>query len=200
MKHLPHVKNVSAGMNYWDPNHAAIFEVYFTLPPKLQSKYKEEETLLTEQVVSVSGLDELNKTVQAGTQKFFGVDVSFLQPTLEHTYCEFTIVFNLNLRNVTDNWVFRIFKEWEYLGYNLADGTRTLSADYISDVCHIAEANRDGTVWRDFTFHRCMITEVSGLNDLDYTNQDARKLTVKWRADYWDETIAEGTPSTGGAA
>lgn len=193
MNHLPHVKKVSAGMNKWDPNQSAIFEVYFMLPPQLQSKFMEEEKLLTEQVVSVSGLDALQKTVQAGSQKFFGVDVSFLNPALDNTFAEFTIVFNLNLRNVTDNWVFRVFREWESLGYNLLDGTRTLAADYISDLCHIAEANRDGTVWRDFTFHRCMLIGVEGLNELEYTNNEARKLTVKFRADYWDEDISTGT-------
>lgn len=193
--HLPHVKNVKSGMNKWDPNHAAIFEVYFTLPPSLQGEYKEDEALLTEQVVSVAGLDALQKTVQAGSQKFFGVDVSYLNPTLDNTYAEFTIVFNLNLRNVTDNFVLNVFKSWEKLGYNLLDGTRTLENQYISDVCRIAEANRDGTIWRSFTFHRCMIIEVSGLDTLEYTNNEARKLTVKWRADYWDEELASGSDS-----
>ena len=59
--------------------HSAIFEVYFTLPVAIQDKFKDDEAILTEQVVSVSGLDALQKTPQAGSQKFFGVDVSFLE-------------------------------------------------------------------------------------------------------------------------
>jgi len=84
--HLPHIKNTQAGNNFYDPMHSAIYEVYFTLPNALRSTFKDDEAVLTEQVFSVSGLDALQKTVQAGSQRFFGVDVSFLNPTLESTY------------------------------------------------------------------------------------------------------------------
>lgn len=188
--HLPHITNIQAGMNNWDPNHQAIFEVYFTLPTALQAKYKEDEALLTEQVASVSGLDALQKVPGAGSQKFMGVDVSFLNPTYDNTYAEFSIVFNLNLRNATDNFVLKIFKDWSRMSYNLLDGTRALANDYIAECCRVAEANRDGQIWRTFVFHRCMPIEVSGLDTLEYTNNEARKLTVKFRSDYWDEDIS----------
>ena len=76
--HLPHIKNTQAGNNYYDPMHSSIYEVYFTLPTAIQSDFKDDEAILTEQVFSVAGLDALQKTVQAGSQKFFGVDVSFV--------------------------------------------------------------------------------------------------------------------------
>ena len=193
LAHIPHVRNVVAAQNYYDPNHQAIFEVYFTLPQKVKDKIggssSEDEATLTEQVVSVSGLDALQKTAQAGTQKFFGVDASYSNPSLDQTYCEFTVVFNLNLRNVTDNWVFKIFKYWSQICYDVATGQRTLMSEYMSDLLRISEANRNGDIWRTVTFHRGFPVEVSGLDTLEYTNNEARKLTVKFRSDWWDEVF-----------
>lgn len=188
--HLPHIKNTKSGINKYDPMHQAVFEVYFTLPEAIQSTFKDEEAILTEQVTQITGLDALQKTVQAGSQKFFGVDVSFLNPTLETTYAELTISLNLNIRNKTDAFVLKVFKAWEKLGYDLMDGTRTLMADYCADNLRIAEANRDGTIWRSFIFHKVLLTNVEGLNELNYTNNEARILTVTFRADYWEEDLA----------
>jgi len=190
ISHLPHIKNTQAGNNYYDPMHSAVFEVYFTLPVAIQDQYKDDEAILTEQVISVDGLDALQKTVQAGQQKFFGVDVSYLNPTLDNTYAELTVVMNLNIRNATDAYVLKVFKAWEKLGYDLSDGTRTLMADYVADNLRISEANRDGTVWRSYIFHKVLLTGVEGLNDLNYTNNEARQLTVRFRADWWDEDLA----------
>lgn len=190
ISHLPHIKNTKAGNNYYDPMHSSVFEVYFTVPTAIQDKFKEDEAILTEQVVSVSGLDALQKTVQAGQQKFLGVDVSYLNPTLETTYAELEIVFNLNIRNATDAYVLKLFKAWEKLGYDLSDGTRTLMADYVADNLRISEANRDGTVFRSYIFHKVLLTNVTGIDALNYTDNEARTLTVQFRADWWDEDMA----------
>lgn len=190
LNHVPHVRNVKAAQENWDPNHQAIFEVYFTLPDVIRGGRDEDEATLTEQVVSVSGLDVLQKTAQAGTQKFFGVDMSYSNPSLDSTYAEITIVFNLNLRDSTDNWVLKIFKEWSQICYDVATGNRTLMRDYVCEVLRISEANRNGDVWRAITFHRGFPVEVSGLDGLEYTNNEARKLTVKFRSDWWDEVIS----------
>jgi len=188
--HLPHIKNTQSGINKWDPMYQAIFEVYFTLPEAIQSTFKEDEAILTEQVISITGLNALQKTVQAGSQKFYGVDVSFLQPTLETTYAELTINLNLNLRNATDAFVLKVFKAWSKLGYDLSDGTRTLMVDYCADNLRIAEAARDGQIWRSFIFHKVLLTNIEGLDELNYENKDARTLSVTFRADYWDEDMA----------
>ena len=190
LTHLPHIRNVQSGINKYDPMHSAMYEVYFTLPEAIQSQFKDDEAVLTEQVTEVTGLDALQKTVGAGQQKFMGVDVSFLNPTLDNTYAELTINLNLNIRNATDAFVLKVFKAWEKLGYDLSDGTRTLMADYCTDNLRIAEANRDGTIWRSYIFHKVMLTGVTGLDSLNYTSNDARILTVTFRADDWDEDLA----------
>ena len=190
LTHLPHIKNTQSGINKYDPMHSAMYEVYFTLPEAIQSQFKDDEAVLTEQVTEVTGLDALQKTVSAGQQKFMGVDVSYLNPVLDNTYAELTINLNLNIRNATDAFVLKVFKAWEKLGYDLSDGTRTLMADYCTDNLRIAEANRDGTIWRSYIFHKVMLTGVTGLDSLNYTSNDARVLTVTFRADYWDEDLA----------
>jgi len=194
ISHLPHIKNTQAGNNYYDPMHSAVFEVYFTLPTAIQDKFKDDEAILTEQVVSVTGLDALQRTVQAGQQKFLGVDVSYLNPTLENTFAELTITFNLNIRNATDAYVLKVFKAWEKLGYDLSDGTRTLMADYVADNLRVSEANRDGTVWRSYIFHKVMITNVANIDELNYTNNEARTLQVTFISDWWDEDLAWSKP------
>ena len=187
--HLPHIQQVKAGANLWDPMHQSIFEVSFELPDAISQKFAGDVEILTEQVTAVSGLDALQKTVQAGQQKFLGVDVSFLNPVLDNTRAEFTITLNLNLRDAKDAYVLKIFKAWGKLGYDLADGTRTLMKDYVAENLTINEANRDGTIWRSFIFHKVMLTNMEGLNELSYENNDARQITVSFVSDYWDEDL-----------
>ena len=195
--HLPHIKKVTSGRNYYDPMHSAIFEVEFSLPDLIQSKFTSDLPILTEQVVSVSGLDALQHTTTAGQQKFLGADVSYLNPTLDNTYAELSVVLNLNIRNVTDNFVLRAFKEWETLSYNLNNGVRHLMADYVADTLTINQANRDGTIFRSVTFYKVMLTGVTGIDELNYTNNEACQITVSFRADYWTEETA---PQGSGAA
>ena len=191
VSHLPHIMNTKAGIDRQDPMHSAIFEVYFQLPLALKSIFgSEDEHTITEQVTDVDGLDQLQKVVGAGSQKFFGVDVSFLNPTMEQTFCEFTVNFNLNIRNHTDAWLLKIFKAWGNLGYNLQDGTRTLMDDYVSNSVRIAEANRNGEIWRSYIFHKVMVVNVTGLPSLNYTENEPRKLSVTFRSDNWDEDLA----------
>lgn len=195
--HLPHLRNVEAASltNPADPMHASIFEVIFSTPDKISNILPDGLGILTEQVTSVSGLDALQKTPAAGQQKFLGADVSYLNPTLDNTYAEITIELNLNLRNTTDAYVFRVFKAWQKLNYDLSSGERELMKNYMANNLIINEANRDGTVWRKVEFYRVMMTSCTGLDALDYTNNEARKLTVVFRADRWDETIESGIGS-----
>jgi len=192
ISHLPHIKNVKAGMEKWDPMHQSIYEVGFTVPGALadQGFTGDELAILSQQVVSISGLDALQKVAGVNSQKFLGVDVSFLNPVLDSTTAEFSIVFNLNLRNTTDAYVLNLFKAWGRLSYDIGNGRRTLKKDYTCDTMHISEANRDGTVWREIIFKDVFITALAGLDTLDYNSSDARQLTVTFRADYWEEKTA----------
>ena len=190
LTHLPHIKNVKSGINKYDPVHNSIYEVYFTLPAAIQEQFKEDEVLLTEQVTNVGGLDVLQKTTETGEQKFYGVTVSYLNPVLDTTAADITIDLNLNLRNVTDNFVLKVFRAWENLSYNLADGTRSIKMGYISDNLRIAVATRNGDIWRSTIFHLVMLKGVTGLDALDYQNNEAMKLSCVFRSDYWEDELS----------
>ena len=190
LTHLPHVRNIQVAVNRQDPNHSAVFEVYFTLPDAIRGQFSEDEAILTEQVVSVTGLDALQKSTNVGTQRFMGVNVSHHAPTMEDTRITLTIEFNLNLREVTDNWVLKAFQAWKNLNYNLADGTRTLKRDYVADTLRVAEANRDGTIWRSYVFHDVLIGDITGIDTLNYDDNEARKISVVFVSDYWSDDIA----------
>ena len=190
LTHLPHVRNIKSGINRWDPNHSAVFEVYFTLPAAIQGQFAEDEAILTEQVTDVSGLDQLQKNTPVGKQRFMNVDVSHSSPVIDETRATITIVFNLNLRNVTDNFVLKVLMAWKNLNYNLADGTRTLKNTYVADNLRIAEANRDGTIWRSYVFHDVILGDLTGIDTLNYDDNEARKITAVFVSDFWDDDIA----------
>ena len=190
LTHLPHVRNIKSGINRYDPNHSAVFEVYFTLPVAIQSQFTEDEAILTEQVTDVSGLDALQKNTPVGKQRFMNVDVSHSSPVIDETRATITITFNLNLRNVTDNFVLKVLMAWKNLNYNLADGTRTLKNDYVADNLRIAEANRDGTIWRSYVFHDVILGDITGIDTLNYDDNEARKITAVFVSDFWDDDIA----------
>ena len=190
LSHLPHLKNMESGNNKWDPVNNAVYEMYFTLPDAIRSEFAEDEVILTNQVTEVSGLDALQHTTGVGSQKFHGVDVSYHNPMMDTTVADVTVTLNLNLRNVTDNFVLKVFRAWENLNYNLADGTRTLLADYSSDAMRIAIANRAGDVVRSIVFNRVLLTGVSGIDTLNYTDNEPQKLQVTFRCDYWDDVYA----------
>lgn len=190
LTHLPHVRNISASVNRMDPVPASVFEVYFTLPDAIKSTFADSEALLTEQVQNVNGLNNLHKNTPVGKQRFMGVDVSHAGAVMEDTRATFTITFNLNLRDVTDNFVYKALLAWKNLNYNLADGTRTLKKDYTADVLRIAEANRDGTVWRSTVFNDILIDNIDGMDTLDYTDNEPRSIAVTFVADSWNQDIA----------
>lgn len=192
MSHLPHIMNMKSGANKYDPVHNSIFEVQIAIPSALQSAFAEEQEMLIEQATNVTGIEALQKTTAAGSQKFHGVDVSFLNPVLDNTSADITVDFNLNLKDTNDNFVLRLFKEWARISYDLHSGARSLKNEYCAASMMIAEANRDGTIWRAYSFKDIMVTNIQGLGTLDYTSNEPQKLQVTFRTDYWEEVLATG--------
>lgn len=193
MAKLPHLRNVYSyndGSGPWDPVNVAVFEVEFDLPEAIRSEFAGDIPILSQQVTDISGIDGLQMNPGVGEQKFYGVTSSFLNPMLDTTAIDVTMNLNLNLRNVSDNFVFRIFKAWQKRNHDLQTGTRRLMKDYIADGIKIRQANRDGTVWREVTLHKVILTGISNFDSLDYTNNEAVKLQVTFRCDFWDEDIA----------
>lgn len=187
---LPHIQNSEAGRNKFDPAFKNIFEVYFTLPAAIAGEFGKDEMLLTEHVKTISGLSALNRAPATGTQKFMGTDRSFINPKLDNTRAEIEIRLTLNLRNSTDNYIYKLFRAWAALGYNQNTGYRHLKKDYCADWLRVSIANQAGDIYQDIVFKDVMINgDMDGINDLDYESADAVELSVKFVSDWWQETM-----------
>lgn len=188
---LPHITNSEAGRNYYDPYHSCLFAVYFTLPAALKDAFGKDEALLTEHITKISGIDGLDKGPEHMTQSFQGTTRSYLKPKMDGTSFELTCEFNLNLRNGTDNYIFKLFKAWKNLNYDLETGTIVLKKDYVADWLRVCVANRAGDIIRDIVFKDVMLKGgLEGISELDYSTTDEVKLTVHFISDWAKELNA----------
>lgn len=189
---LPHITNSEAGRNLYDPYHNCLFEVYFTLPAAIRAQFGQDEALLTEHVVKIEGLENLDKGPEASVeQKFQGTTRTYLAPKMDNTSAELTVEFNLNLRNGVDNYIYKVFKAWKNLNYDLETGTIVLKKDYVAEWMRVCVANRAGDVIKEVIFKDIMLSgNVDGLGSLDYSSNDPVNITVKFKSDWWKETIA----------
>jgi hypothetical protein len=190
---LPHLRNSQAGRNKWDPVHGSIFEIRFTVPEAIRADFGKDEVLITEHVTKISGIGAiLNKAPEVSQQKFMGTDRSFIVPTLGSTHAELEVEFTLNYRDDTDNFLYKLFRAWAALGYDINTGSRSLKREYCADWLNVAIANRAGDIVHEIIFKDVMINGDLGgtYGDLDYTSNEAATLSVKLVSDWWDENQA----------
>ena len=116
---LPHITNSEAGRNLYDPSHSCIYEVYFTLPAAIRAEFAQDEALITEHVQKITGLGALDKGPETVTQKFMGTTRTFVAPKMDDTSAELKVDLSLNLRKGVDNYIYKIFKAWKNLNYDL---------------------------------------------------------------------------------
>ena len=189
---LPHITNSTAGRNRMEPVNNNIFEVTFTVPAAIQGVASPDDiVVLTEQVTKVSGIGTLDIGPSTSTQKFMGSTITYLNNKIDNTSHEFTVDFNLNLRNATDNFVYKILKAWNHLGYNIEDGSTALKNDYVAEYMKIKIANRAQDVYREIIFKDVMMKEGFKIQDeLNYESNDIQPLEVKFVSDWAIETNA----------
>ena len=187
---LPHIQNSQAGRNHYDPVYTSLFEVYFTLPDALREKFGQDEAIITEHVLKISGLDGLDKSAEKVTQKFMGTTRTFLAPKIGDTSFELDIDLTLNLRNATDNYIYKLFKEWNNLGYDLSTGETRLKKDYIANWLKVSIANRQGDIYREVVFKDVILTGITAPGEYNYETPDAAQLNVKFSSDWATELNA----------
>lgn len=188
---LPHLQNSTAGRNKFDPVHVNIFEVRFTVPEALRAEFGKDELLLTEHVTKISGLNALNRAPATGTQKFMGTDRTYIMPKLESTRAELEVTFTLNLRDDVDNYIYKLFRAWAGLGYDINTGARALKREYCADWMNIAIANRRGDIFHEIIFKDVMMNgDMTGIDELNYETGEAAEISVKFVSDWWQETKA----------
>ena len=187
---LPHITNSQAGVNKYDIVAPNMFEVYFSLPEPLRAVFGKDEQLLTEHVLKISGLNNLSKAPAVSQQKFMGTDRSYIQTKVDNTFAEISIDLSLNLRNKTDNYIYKLFLAWAQLGYNINTGERHLKKDYCADWLKVSIGNRAGDIYQEVVFKDVMINgDISALAEYNYDTADAQNLTVKFVSDWWKNTM-----------
>ena len=189
---LPHITNSTAGRNRMEPVNVNIFEVTFTIPAALQNSTTPDDiVVLTEQVTKISGLGTLDKGPDVQTQKFMGTTITYLNNKLDSTSHELKVSMNLNLRNATDNFVYKIFKAWNHLGYNIEDGSTALKNDYVAEYLKVKIANRAQDVYREIIFKDVMLANGFTMQDeLNYETNDLAQLELTFKSDWATEINA----------
>ena len=190
---LPHITNSTAGREKYDVLYKNIFEVQFTLPEAIKPDFGSDEAILTEHVISISGLENLDKAPEANVvQKFMGTTRTYLSGGLADTSAEITVKLSLNLRNGTDNYIYKLFRAWSKLNYDIATGDKSLKKDYTADFLSVKIGNRAGDIYRDITFKDVIINGpivVSG--EYSYESpDDILDLEVKFKSDWWEDRLA----------
>ena len=84
-----------------------------------------------------------------------------------------------------------MFKAWAELGYNQATGERHLKKDYCAGWLKISIANQAGDIYREIVFKDVMVNGDlgGGHEEVDYDSADALELTVKFKSDWWQDTM-----------
>jgi hypothetical protein len=127
-----------------------------------------------------------SKTVE---QKFMGTTRTFIKPALDNTSAEISVDLSLNLRNGVDNYIYKLFKAWARLGYNINTGERSLKKDYCADWLKVSIANQAGDIYREIVFKDVMLSgPIEGMGEYDYGTADPKQITVKFKSDWWKET------------
>ena len=188
---LPHIKNSQAGINRQDPVYNNMFEVYFTIPAALQAQFGGDVAVLTEQVQSVDGLGTLDKGPGTSEQKFMGTTRTYLNSKMDSTSHELTVKIALNLRKRTDNYIYKLFKAWNNLGYNKSTGETTVKEDYVADWMKVVIANRAGDIFKEIIYKDIMLSEgFEAFGTLDYSSNEFVELTAKFKSDWADDDDA----------
>ena len=190
---LPHITNSTAGRNKYEVLYKNIFEVMFTLPAAIQGDFGSDTALITEHVLTVGGLDALDKAPEAGTtQKFMGTTRTYLNSGVEDTSAEITIKLSLNLRNAVDNYIYKIFRAWSKLGYDIETGEKSLKTKYTADFLQISVGNRHGDIYRRVIFKDMILSKINGgMSDLDYTSMsELMEMEITFKSDWWQDEVA----------
>ena len=70
-------------------------------------------------------------------------------------------------------------------------GERTLKDDHVADFLRIVQFNKRGDIFRDITYHDIVLTEVSGLDSVEYGDPTGiHELNIKFRSDWADDVDA----------
>ena len=119
-----------------------------------------------------------------------GTDRSYIQPKLDSTHAELEVEFTLNLRDETDNYIYKLLRAWAALAYDQNTGERHLKKDYCAQWLKVSVGNAVGDIYREVVFKDVMMNgPLAGLEEYSYDQGEAATVTAKFISDWWKETM-----------
>jgi hypothetical protein len=188
MARLPHYRNSTAAMNKYEPVYLNLFEITIQPPAGLVGW---TTALLMEQVIKVGGLD-VDKTPPAGVQQTYkGWTRSFANSKLDQTFVDITVDFEINLDDANSMYMYKGLKNWCNRVFDPLTGAMSLKKDYSGGPMVIEAYNRQGDVFRRYTFD--VVWPTTNINAIEWDYGSTDKFTVTgftFRADYFNDTSA----------
>lgn len=186
MATLPHYRNSTAAMNNYEPAYLNLFEISIAPPAGLANW---STPLLMEQVIKVTGLD-VDKVPPAGTQQTYkGWTRSYANSKLDQTFVDIQVDFEVNLDNANSMYMWKGLKTWCSTVFDPLTGAQNLKANYAGGPMTISVYNRNGDIFRQYTFPTVWPTTNITNMELDYNSTDKFTVTgFTFRADYWNDS------------
>lgn len=190
---LPHIRNSVVGRQKWEPIWSGLFEIKIVLPPAL-SMFEADFIELSDEITKADIDGALDAAPGTTPQKFLGVTRTFLNPNVDDTVLTISCACNMNLRNDVDNVMYKIFRTWNELGYNINTGERGMKVDYCAPVVTFIQKNKKGDPIRTIIAHDCILTEFNpgnfGKGGHEFGSNDIGSIEFKLIADWWDDVVA----------
>ncbi len=188
MAKLPHYRNSKAAVGNFEPVYLNLFEL--TIQPPLGMPGW-DTPLLMEQVIKVSGLD-VDKVPAAGVEQTYkGWTRSYSNSKLDQTFVDIVVDFEVNLDDSNSMYMYNGLKSWCNRVFDPLTGAMSLKKDYVGGPMIIESYNRQGDVFRRYTFETVWPTTNINTLELDYMSTDKYTITgFTFRADYFDNLTA----------
>ena len=183
MAGLPHFDNSTAATNYYEPIFLNQFEVIITPPSTITGP---NDGLLVEHVTKITGLPELTG-VATVDQYYKFAKRTFATGAPKITDAQLTIVFEVNLNEDNDAYVYNKMRAWGDLTFDPLNGRQGLKADYVGEI-YVAIFNKAQDIFREFRFSPAYLTGQLNAMDLDYKSENLYQLTAKFQCDSYKET------------
>ncbi len=188
MSKLPHYKSSTAAMNNHEVAYLNLFEM--TIQPPLGMP-NWNTPLLMEQIIKVSGLD-VDKVPPASVQQTYkGWTRSYAQAKLDQTFVDIVVDFEVNLNETNSMYMYKGLKEWCNKVFNPLTGEMSLKKDYAGGPAVVEAYNRQGDVFRRYTFP--VIWPTTNISSIEFDYGSADKFTISgftFRADFFGDVSA----------
>lgn len=197
MNALPHFKVSNTGLRSYEPIYSNIFDVKIVYPAAIRSAVQEDSALILEGVISVKGLQTLEKSGGVLTQTFKGSQRSFSKGMTENTFVDFSIAFEVNLNDENQMYTYNALRAWCDLVYNPLTSSQSPARVYkgtAEDPTQVIIQNysKDFKMIREVTLTQCFpIEPLPVIDEYHYDKKDSiyRIDSLKFRADTFDDVV-----------